>query len=239
MESDATGGLSRIFSESWRFLVHNPVLAVPGVVIAFLKTVVQWLVVPAPGATPGEQVVGVVLGDIVQLLFTIAALAFTTGIAAAVWQRGKGTLADGWSPFMREDGQVFVALVGLLLIGAGAAFLVPFTLGLSAIAFGFFCLYVLPAAVVGERRGFAAIRESWGIAYDRVLPTLGIVIGLFVIFLVAGIIVEIFRLAPAIGPFPGAVAGALLAGVTIAYASLVIMGEYLASRRPAAGIGSL
>ncbi len=239
MESDAAGGLSRIFSDSWRLLVHNPVLAVPGVVFAFLETLLQWLVFPPPGATPLQQVVGIILGDIVQLLFTIAALAFTTGIAAAVWQRGKGTLADSWRPFAREDGQVLVALAALLLIGAGAAFLVPFTLGLSAIAFGFFCLYVMPAAVVGEQRGFAAIRESWALAYDRVLPTLGIVLGLFVVFLAAGIAVAFFALAPSVRPYPAAIAGALLAGVTIAYATLVIVGEYLASRRPAAGIGPL
>ncbi len=233
MESDAGGGLSRIFAESWRLLVHNPVLAVPGVILALCKTSLQWAVFPPPGATPLAQVVGIILGDVIQLLFTIAALAFTTGIAVAVWQCGKGRLADGWRPFARQGGQVFVALAALLLIGAVAAVLVPFTLGLSAIAFGFFCLYVMPAAVAGERRGFAAVRESWEIAYDRVLPTLGIVLGLFVIFLAAGIAVAFFTLAPAIGPFPPAIVDALIAGATIAFATLVIVGEYVAARRPA------
>lgn len=226
------GGLSRIFGESWRLLVHNPVIVVPGIVIGLVAALLEAAVAPDPGASPAAKIVDTVLADIIQLLAAVASVAFTTGMAAAAWQTGRAAFADGWAAFTRDGGQVLVALVGLLMIGTGAAFLVPFTWGLSGAAFGFFCLYVMPAAIVRERQGFAAIRESWEIAYDRVLPTLGIVFGLFAVFLAVGVIVAFLTLAPGVGPLPASIVGSLLAGAAIAYATLVIVGEYIASRRP-------
>jgi hypothetical protein len=221
--------LATIFGESWRLFVRNPLIVAPGIVIALFARVLQVIVLPGPDATSGEKIVGTVLVDVIQLLATVASIAFTTGMAAAAWESGHCTLSDGWRAFARDGGQVFVALVGLLLIATGAAFLFPFTFGLSAVAFGFFCLYVMPAAIVGERQGFAAIRESWQLAYDRVLPTLGIVLGLFLIFAAIGIIAAFLAIAPGLGPIPAAIAGALLGGAAIAFGTLVIVGEYRAS----------
>ena len=221
--------LTQIVGESWRLFVRNPLIVAPGIVISLFARIFQVLLLPGPDATPGEKIVGTVLVDVVQLLGSVASIALTTGMAAAAWESGHCTLSDGWRAFARDGGQVFVALVGLLLIATGAAVLFPFTFGLSAIAFGFFCLYVMPAAIVRERQGFAAIRESWRIAYDRVLPTLGIVLGLFLIFVALGVLAAFLAIIPGVGPLPASLAGSLLGGAAIAFGTLVIVGEYNAS----------
>jgi hypothetical protein len=221
--------LAQIARESRRLFVRNPVIVTPSIVIALFARVLQVTVLPAADATPGEKIVGTVAVDVIQLLAMVASIAFTTGMAAVAWESGHCTLTDGWRAFRRDGGQVLVALVGLLVIATGAAFLFPFTFGLSALAFGFFCLYVMPAAIVRDREGLAAIRESWQIAYDHVLPTLGIVLGLFVTFAAIGVLAAFLAIAPGVGPLPASLAGALLGAVAIAFGTLVIVGEYNAS----------
>jgi hypothetical protein len=235
MDSGARS-LVAIFGESWRLFVRNPLIVAPAIVIALFARIFQAMVLPGPDATPAEKILGTILIDVIQLLASVASIAFTTGMAAAAWKSGHCTLSDGWRAFARDGGQVLVALVGLLLIATGAAFLFPFTFGLSALAFGFFCLYVMPAAIVGERQGFAAIRESWQLAYDRVLPTLGIVLGLFFAFAAIGVLAAFLAITPGLGPIPAAIAGALLGALAIAFGTLVIVGEYDASRAATLGL---
>ncbi|HMD02436.1 MAG TPA: hypothetical protein VKG44_05665, partial [Candidatus Baltobacteraceae bacterium] len=83
-----------------------------------------------------------------------------------------------------------------------------------------------------DRRGFSAIRESWNLAYDHILPTLGIALGLFLVLLLVGVIAALLAYSPQIGPFAASIAEALLAGAATAYATLVIVGEYLVATRP-------
>jgi hypothetical protein len=231
MGAESAGSLSNVFSESWRLLVRNPIIVVPGVVIGFAKSLLELAIAPGLDGGSARHIATIVLGYVIQLLATVASIACTTGIAAAAWERGAGTLGDGWNAFAREGGRVAVAFLGVLLIGIVAGILTPFTYGLSAIAFGFFCLYVMASAVVGERNGLAAIRESWTIAYERVVPTLGMAFGLFLVFLAVGIAAEALSLAPGVGELPAAILATLLIGAALAYASLVIVGEYLVYRR--------
>jgi hypothetical protein len=231
MGAETAGGLSNIFSESWRLLVHNPAIVLPGILIGFAKSLLEVAISPGLEGGTAQHVATIVLGYVIQLVATIASIAFTTGMAAAAWERGTGTFGDGWSALTRDGGRVAVAFLGVLLLGGIAGILIAYTYGLSAIAFGFFCLYVMASAVVGERNGLAAIRESWTIAYERVVQTLGIAFGLFVIFLAVGIAAEAVALVQGVGALPAAILATLLIGATLAYASLVIVGEYLVYRR--------
>jgi hypothetical protein len=82
------------------------------------------------------------------------------------------------------------------------------------------------AAVVGNRRGFDALRESFAIARAKFGTTLIIGILLFLLSLAGGIIGHLFAYAPLLGP----IVSAVITQIIVAYATLVIVGEYLVLR---------
>jgi len=232
MSANVAGGLLHIFGESWRLLARNPLIALPPVLIAFGRTYLEQVLTPGPDASAAQHLAGIVVQDVVQLVATVLSIAFVTGMAAAAWARGRCSLADGWNAFRRDGYQVLIALLLLSALGSCAAFLAPFTFGLTIVAFGFFCLYVMPSAIVRERDGFHAIGESFELAYENFVSTFVLVLGLFLIVLGVGILAAIVSAVAAIGPIVSEIVAALLVGAVLAYATLVITGKYIASFRP-------
>jgi hypothetical protein len=160
----------------------------------------------------------------------VVMITYTTGMAGAAWLRGTATLADGTAAFQRDAGHVFSAMVAWVIVGIIAAILTPFTIGLSLLAFLFLFLYTMPAAVVGEHGGFAALAESYRIATQRFVPTMIVAVLIIVIGVVAGIVGAALHFAPFIGP----IVSAVLSQAVNAYFVLVIVGEYLNLRGSAA-----
>ena len=118
------------------------------------------------------------------------------------------------------------AAVYLFLFGILAVILAPFTFALSIFAFYLFTLYTIAAAVVGKRGGMDALRESFAIARARFGTTLiiGILVGLLQVL--GKLIAHLFSFAPLLGP----IVAAIISQVVVAYAVLVIVGEYLVLR---------
>ena len=142
---------------------------------------------------------------------------------------GTATLADGARALNDDANNVLLAALGLFVCGVVAALLAIPTLMLSVFAFYLFTMYTMAAAVVGDRRGFAALRESFAIARAKFGTTLIIGILLVLLQIVGSVVAHLFAYAPLLGP----IVSAVIQQIVVAYATLVIVGEYLVLR-PAA-----
>jgi hypothetical protein len=219
--------VENIFSRSWYLLTKNWILIVPGIIVGLVLGVVHALFAPSASAysdAPGLARAGsaLVVG-IISIAAFIITQCYTAGMAGAAWQRGTTTLEDGASSLREDAGNVFVAAIGLFVVGIIAAALAPFTLGLSLLLYYVFFIYTIAAAVVGNRPGFDALSESFRIARARFGPTLIIAILLFLIFIVGAIIGGALGFAPLIGP----IVQEVIDQIVVAYATLVVVGEYL------------
>lgn len=231
--------VENVFARSWDLLVRNWVIIIPGIVVGLVIGIVAGLYDQTAPDTYGQPsgtaltfaygfggfVSGVVL-FVLALAGYIVTQCYTVGMAGAAWQRGTTTLADGTRAVNEDAGNVLLAAVYLFLVGIVAVVLALPTLTLSLFAFYLFTLYTIPSAVVGNHRGWFALRESFAIARARFGTTLiiGILIGL--LQLVGRLIAHIFSIAPLLGP----IISAIITQIVIAYAVLVIVGEYLILR---------
>lgn len=148
------------------------------------------------------------------------------GWRAAAWERGVATYADGAAAFRAESGHVFTALLAFLLVFIAAALLAPFTFGISLLAFFFLFVYAMPAAVIGERGGFAALGASYRLATRAFGTTAIVILVLAIIFTIAGFISGALHTIPLLGPLVSEIIGQ----AALAYFTLVVVGEYLNAR---------
>jgi hypothetical protein len=101
------------------------------------------------------------------------------------------------------------------------------TLGIGWLVVLFFSIYVVPAVVLDNFGAIPAFRLSASIAMKRALSTISIIVLLFAIGLVLGLL----TLPLAFIPFLGPIVAAIVSQAVTAYATLVIVGEYLQARR--------
>jgi hypothetical protein len=231
--------VENVFARAWDLLSRNWTIIVPGVVVGLIVGIVSGLYslsqpdtygVPSGTAMTFTYGFGAFVGGVVLAVVAIAGYiitqCYTAGMAGAAWRRGTTTLADGTRAVNEDAGNVLGAAVYLFLFGILAVVLAPFTLFLSVFAFYLFTLYTIAAAVVGNRRGMDAIRESFAIAKSRFGTTLIIGILLGLLQLVGKLIAHLFSFAPLLGP----IVAAIISQIVVAYAVLVIVGEYLVLR---------
>jgi hypothetical protein len=222
MESPA----GKVFLRSGSLLFGNLAIVVPGLVVGTLAAIVQFALEPSPATALGADIFTRFLQGVVQIVASILSIAYTTGMADAAWRTGRAVFGDGTRAFRRDGGHVFVAMLALFALGLLGAWLAPFTLGLSLAVYLFFFIYTMAAAVVGERPGIVAVRESVAIAFRRPLTTFVTVLGILVIAFAMGAAASLLATTPFVGPL---VAGIVVQAV-IAYVVLVIVGEYRALR---------
>lgn len=223
--------VENIFSRAWALLNRNWIIVVPGLVIGLIAGILTSLLAP-PGTYDAStgSVTGVLAGatgrlaaGCVALLAYIATQAYTTGMAGAAWQRGTATIGDGAASFQEDAGRIVVTAIGLILLGVVAAILAIPTLGLSILAFLLFTLYSMPAAIVGNRNGFSSISESFAITRRRFSTTLIIAIVLLAVMICVSFIALLFAIVPFVGP----IIAACIEQAVVAFATLVLVGEYL------------
>jgi hypothetical protein len=234
-----------VFARAWALLTTNWVIIVPGVIIGIIVGVASALLAPTsvtydasgvPVATVSGSLFGSALLGLIALVGYIATIAYTTGMAGAAWLRGTTSLGDGTTIFERDFTRIIVVALMLLLLAVVAAILAIPTLGLSVVAFYLFTLYAMPSAIVGDRPAMDAIRESFALTVARFVPTLIIAIVIFVLKFLGGVIGGVFHFTPLIGP----IIAAIITQIVVAYATLVVVGEYLnlqqAGRIPPAAV---
>lgn len=234
-----TPTVENVFARAWELLTRNWIIIVPGIVVGLVVGIVTAALGYSQPDTYGEPngpamsfaygagafVSGLVLA-VIAIAGYIVTQCYTAGMAGAAWRTGTTTLGDGSRAVHDDAGNVLVAAIYLFLLGILALVLAPFTLALSLFAFYLFTLYTIAAAVVGNRPGGYALRESYAIARARFGTTLivGIVLGVLQLF--GHLIAHVFSFAPLLGP----IIAAIIAQIVVAYAVLVIVGEYLVLR---------
>jgi hypothetical protein len=231
--------VENVFARAWDLLTKNWVIIVPGIVVGLVVGLVTGIYALNQPDTYGEPSGAAVsfaygLGSFVSGVFVaviaiagyIVTQCYTAGMAGAAWQRGVTTLADGSRAVNEDAGNVLGAAIWLFVFGIIAVLLAPFTFLLSIFAFYLFTLYTIASAVVGNQRGLNALRESYAIARARFGTTLIIGILLGILQLIGKLIAHVFAFAPLLGP----VIAAIISQVVVAYAVLVVVGEYLVLR---------
>jgi hypothetical protein len=229
--------VENIFARSWDLLSRNWAIIIPGVVVGIVVGVITGMfslmqpegdpIGVASSITHGfATLVSTVIIAVVGIAGYIITQCYTAGMAGAAWARGTTSLADGARAVNEDAGNVFMAGLGLLLLGIVAAILIIPTLGLSIAVFYLFTLYTIPAAVVGKQRGFDSLKESFAITRARFGTTLIIGVLLALLQIIGNLIAHLFAFAPLLGP----IIAAVISQIVVAYAMLVIVGEYLIVR---------
>ncbi|MGZ3496666.1 MAG: hypothetical protein ACXWNK_00655 [Vulcanimicrobiaceae bacterium] len=237
------GKIEGTFRRAWELLTHNWIIVVPALVVGVITGVILYILATyadisvssltdfsGSGVDFFTSFIGTVIAIVIRILGAIVSITYTTGMAGAAWKRGAATLADGTAALKRDAGQVFVAIVLLFLLGLTAAVFMQFTFYLTMLLYAIFVLYTMPAVIVGERPAVEGLIESFQIAWKNFRTTLVVVA---LILLIAGVGAVIAGFAHGI-PFAGQVVELVLTEVVVAYATLVIVGEYL-QLRPSLG----
>lgn len=238
--------LGNTFSRAWHLLSNNWIIIVPAIVIAILCGIIVALFgtfglasaaglgsAGMAGAGVGAVLItGMIVGAIV-LIASILTVAYTTGMADAAWRTGTATLADGAAAFREDAGSLVAAVVLLFVVGLIAVILAPFTLGLSLLAFWLFFIYTFASVVVGKRSGVEALGESARITTRNFVMTLLVIVLLAIAFFIAGWIGNVLGHLPIVGR----VVAYVIDQAVAAYATLVIVGEYIKLRPTVQTVG--
>lgn len=235
--------LENTFARAAVLLVRNPVVILPGVVLGIVGAALGLAIL----ALAGSGVIGGLAGDqtaastsqalttigtavvagLIALLLLICAMAYVTGMAGAAWRDGVVRLRDGWRAFDTRGAQVLYAIVLLFVIGLVAAALAPATRLLSIAVYAVFTIYTMAAVVIGERGAARAILESVHLAWTNLLPTV-VVVALVVAVALGG--AWLGGLLGGLWPPLAGLIAAIVQQLVVAYAALVVTGEYLKLR---------
>lgn len=231
--------LGNTFGRAWQLLNNNWIIIVPAIAIAIVAAVIVSLLatfglasavgfgaVGLGAAGVGAALLTAMILGLVLLAASILTVAYTTGMADAAWRTGTATLADGGAAFREDAASLLSAIVLLLILGIIAVLLAFFTFGLSLLAYWLFFIYTFASVVVGKRSGTEALGESARMTSRNFVMTLAIVILLGIAFLIAGWIGGILHHIAFIGPIVSYVINQVVA----AFATLVIVGEYIKLR---------
>jgi hypothetical protein len=169
---------------------------------------------------------------IVSACVSVVQMAFVTGMAGGAWLHGRTSLADGMHALARRLGPTVAAAAILFLIAVCAAALAPVTFYITVLGFVVLCIYTMASAIIGERGATDAVAESCRLALANVGPTVGVVALIAIIAFLGGLLGQLVGYVSELGGW--LVAGVLQQAI-VAYASLVIAGEYLKLRDREAG----
>ncbi|MDE2482011.1 MAG: hypothetical protein KGN02_07455 [bacterium] len=236
--------LEGTFARSWVLLRRNWIIVVPGLVLGVLGAAAQYavsvllattFVVSGNGsddALYASMAVTQIASTVIATGFALVQLAYITGMAGACWQRGSTTLRDGWSALAHRVLPMIGAWLLLEVLAICAAFLAPVTFYVTVIIYAVFLIYTVASVIIGERGPIGAIAESSGIAFGNLGPSLGVV-GLILAIAIVGAILGSF--VARVSPVAASLVAGVLEQVIVAYASLVVVGEYLKlTNRPTA-----
>ena len=240
--SQSVRDFENTFAHAWSLLVRNWVIVVPGIVLgliggalsfAVMLAIYGWVIVGGAATadvTAVTQTIVAVAFTIISLLASIVQMAYVTGMAGSAWRHGSTSLKDGWYAFSHRSIQTTIAVFLLFAIGVGAAALSPITFGVTLFVYIIFFIYTMASVVIGGREAIAGIAESCGLALANFWPTFGVVALIVVIAVAGGWAGSVLSHA---AMWAGGIVAGVLEQIIVAYASLVVAGEYLKlSKRP-------
>lgn len=221
---------------SLALLLRNWVLIVPGIAIAIVAAATELsfsivilgsFVISGNGsedALAASRAVVAIAMLLIALGFALLQMAFVTGMAGAAWRRGTTSLRDGWEAAGHRLLPLACAAGLLFLIGLCAAVLSPVTFGVPLAVYAIFFIYTLASVIIGGRGPVDGIAESARLALANFWPTAGVVVLIVAISLVAA---WVGSLVGHLSEFAGWLVAGVLQQIIVAYASLVVTGEYL------------
>ncbi len=235
-------GVGETLLRAWTLLCSNWIIVVPSIIIGIVSAaiatalsrsgVLSWaffgdMDVQGPGGF--WMFFGTIVAMGLRIVAAVAAIAFTAGMAAAAWKEGSARFSDGALAFRRNGLQAFFALLILALLGVIVAALIVPTFGLSVLAYMTFLLYAMPGVIVGSRGAVEAIVESITLAWRSFGVTFVVVLLIIALAIGGGWLGDLLSRLP----FLGELLGWIVMELVVAYATLVVVGEYLQLGRPA------
>jgi hypothetical protein len=235
-------GVAGTLLRAWLLLCANVSIVVPSIVVgiasAFIATALSehgWLSwsyfsdMDVQGPNAFWLFFATLVATALRIVAAVAAIAFTTGMAAAAWRGGRAHFADGAAAFRRNGLQACLALVLLTLLGLLAAALLVPTFGISVLLYMTFLLYAMPGVLVGNRGATDAIVESITLAWRSFGVTFVVVLLIIALAIAGGKLGDLLAGLPLVGQL----LGWIVMEAVVAYATLVVVGEYLQLGLPA------
>lgn len=226
-------------SRAWSLLSHNWIIIVPSIVVGAVSAAVAtilsgggWLSwqffgnLGESGQSGYLAFLATIVAMALRIVAAVVAIAFTCGMAAAAWSRGTATFADGAAALRRSGVQAFFALILLTLLGLVAAALFIPTFGISVLAYMVFMLYAMPGVLVGNRGATDAVVESITIAWRSFGVSLTLVVLIALLAVLGGLLGDLLSRVP----FLGQLLGWVVMEAVVAYATIVVVGEYVLLR---------
>lgn len=223
-------------ARAWRLLSRNWIIIVPSVVVGALSAGVAtvlsgtgWLSwgffsnLDETGQAGYVAFLATIVAMTLRIVAAVVAMAFTCGMAAAAWSRGKARFADGAAAFRRNGVQAFFTLILLTILGAVAAALFIPTFGLSVLAYMVFMLYAMPGVLVGNRDATQAVVESIALSWRSLGVTFLLVMLIAALAVAGGLLGNLLAHVP----FLGQLLGWVVMEAVVAFATLVVVGEYI------------
>jgi hypothetical protein len=185
----ATGPV-KLFSDSWNFYKAHWKILVPIVIFPSLLVIIGQIF----GKTGSDS--GSVILMVLSALFMLAGFIATIAMQPAAVNTLRTLHSDSSSPVKFWDQYKFgfkwfwwvlllIIVQGFILLGSTILFLVP-----GIIVAGYVSMYLF-ALVLDEKKGFSAFTESYSVIKGRWWGTLGRVLFLGLIYVIASIIVSI------------------------------------------------
>lgn len=231
--------LGATLSQAAALLVRNPIIFLPGIVVALLgaaarhglQALLQSVIFVGTNGNANVGYAQLTFASIalttLSLLLSLVQMAFVVGMAAAAWRTKHASLRDGARELRERWLSILALILALFLIGLVAAPLAPLTFGLTLLLFMLTCIYAIPATALGGRDAVAGIVESASLAFENFGPTLAVVVLIIVVSVIAGFLATLLS---AWLPGLGGVFSTLAEQLSVTYAFTVIVGEYLALR---------
>lgn len=223
-------------ARAWRLLSRNWIIIVPSIVIGAISaaaaTVLSaggWLSwgffsdLNQTGPAGYWAFLATIVAMGLRIFAAVVAIAFTCGMAAAAWSGESAHFADGAAALRRSGLRAFGALIILTVLGLVAAALFIPTFGLSVLAYMVFMLYAMPAVLVGNRGAIDAIVESIALSWRSIGVTFVLVVLIAALAVAGGMLGSLLERLP----FLGQLLGWVLMEAVVAYATLVVVGEYI------------
>lgn len=235
-------GVGGTLLRAWTLLSANWIIVLPSIVVGIVSAGIatalsqngflSWAFfgnMDVQGPTGFWMFLGTVVAMALRIVAAVAAIAFTAGMAAAAWRGGVARFSDGADAFRRNGLQAFFALLLLTLLGVIAAALIVPTFGISVLAYMTFLLYAMPGVLVGNRGATEAIVESIGLAWRSFGVTFVVVLLIIALAIGGGWLGDLLSRLP----LAGEVLSWVVMEAVVAYATLVVVGEYLELGSPA------
>lgn len=225
-----------VFGRAFVLLRANWIIVLPSLVVGAVSAVASYALwaagdlswgfygdLNAQGASAFWMFLETIVALGLRILGALIAIAFTTGMAGAAWESGHASIADGAAAFRKRGASVLLALAVLFAIGLASAALVVPTFGISVLLYMTFALYTVPGVIVGGRTAIDAIVDSIRIAAGNLGVTLAVVALIIALAVAGGLAGELAVNVPMLGQ----IVGWLVMEAVVAYATLVVVGEYL------------